>query len=127
ANKLEQKKAGRLLYHNFIETMGFIESTAAQRFEASRAVYEQCARLYRTPADSNSIVPHAPYSVSPALYQMIARFPGNHLLTIHSQESAAEREFIELGTGDFHQLYDALHIDISFYKPAAKQSLPSYL
>jgi aminodeoxyfutalosine deaminase len=127
ANTVEQKKAGRLLYHNFIETMGFIESTAAQRFEASRAVYEQFARLYRTPAESNSIVPHAPYSVSPALFQLITRFPGNHLLTLHSQESAAEREFIEQGTGDFHRLYEALHIDISFYKPAAKQSLPAYL
>jgi aminodeoxyfutalosine deaminase len=127
ANTVEQKKAGRLLYHNFIETMGFIESTAIQRFEASRAIYEQFARLYRTPAESNSIVPHAPYSVSPALFQLIARFPGNHLLTIHNQESVAEREFIEHGTGDFHRLYQALHIDISFYKPAEKGSLPSYL
>lgn len=127
ANTVEQKKAGRLLYHNFIETMGFIESSAAQRFEASLAVYDQFARLYRTPAQSNSIVPHAPYSVSPALFQMITRFPGNHLLAIHSQESAAEREFIEKGTGDLLRLYEALHIDISFYKPANKGSLPSYL
>lgn len=127
ANTVEQKKAGRLLYHNFIETMGFIESSAAQRFEACLAVYDQFARLYRTPAQSNSIVPHAPYSVSPALFQMITRFPGNHLLAIHSQESVAEREFIEKGTGDLHRLYDALHIDISFYKPANKGSLPSYL
>jgi cytosine/adenosine deaminase-related metal-dependent hydrolase len=127
ANTVEQKKAGRLLYHNFIETMGFIESTAAQRFEASRAVYEQFARLYRTPAESNSIVPHAPYSVSPALFQLITRFPGNHLLTIHSQESAVEREFMEQGTGDFHRLYQALQLDISFYKPAKKQSLAACL
>ena len=115
ANTVEQKKAGRLLYHNFIETMGFIESTATQRFDASRAVYDQFARLYRTPAESNSIVPHAPYSVSPALFQMHTRFPGNHLLTIHRHESAAEREFIEKGTGDFNLLYQALNIDISFY------------
>jgi cytosine/adenosine deaminase-related metal-dependent hydrolase len=127
ANTVEQKKKGRLLYHNFIETMGFIEGTAAQRFEASRAVYDQFARLYRTPAESNSIVPHAPYSVSPALFQLITRFPGNHLLTIHSQESVAEREFIEKGAGDFHRLYQALGIDISFYKPAGKGSLPSWL
>ena len=126
-NTVEQKKKGRLLYHNFIETMGFIEGTAAQRFEASRAVYDQFARLYRTPAASNSIVPHAPYSVSPALFQLITRFPGNHLLTIHSQESAEEREFIEKGIGDFHRLYQALGIDISFYKPAGKGSLPSWL
>jgi cytosine/adenosine deaminase-related metal-dependent hydrolase len=127
ANTVEQKKAGRLLYHNFIETMGFIESTAAQRFEASKTVYDQFARIYRTPAESNSIVPHAPYSVSPALFQKINHFPGNNLLTIHSQESAAEREFMEKGTGDFHRLYEALHIDISFYKPRSAGSLTSYL
>jgi aminodeoxyfutalosine deaminase len=127
ANTVEQKKAGRLLYHNFIETMGFIESTAMQRFEASRTVYDQFARLYRTPAESNSIVPHAPYSVSPALFQLITRFPGNHLLTIHSQESAAEREFIEKGAGDFHRLYQALGIDISFYKPAEQRSMAAWL
>jgi cytosine/adenosine deaminase-related metal-dependent hydrolase len=126
-NTLEQKKAGRLLYHNFIETMGFIEGTAVQRFEASRAVYDQFARLYRTPAESNSIVPHAPYSVSPALFQMITRFPGNHLLTIHSQESGAEREFIEKGTGHFKRLYEAVHIDISFYKPRSAPGLKTYL
>jgi cytosine/adenosine deaminase-related metal-dependent hydrolase len=127
ANTVALKKKGRLLYHNFIETMGFIEGTATQRFEASRAVYDQFARLYRNPAESNSIVPHAPYSVSPALFQLITRFPGNHLLTIHSQESAAEREFIEKGGGDFHRLYQALGIDISFYKPAEARSLASWL
>jgi len=126
-NTVEQKKKGRLLYHNFIETMGFIEQTAAQRFEASRTVYEQFARLYRNPTESNSIVPHAPYSVSPALFQLITHFPGNHLLAIHSQESGAEREFIEKGTGDFHRLYQALNIDISFYKPRSTGSLPAYL
>ena len=126
-NTVEQKKKGRLLYHNFIETMGFIEQTATQRFEASRAVYEQFARLYRNPAASNSIVPHAAYSVSPALFQLITHFPGNHLLTIHNQESGAEREFIEKGTGDFHRLYQALNIDISFYKPRSTGSLPAYL
>jgi cytosine/adenosine deaminase-related metal-dependent hydrolase len=127
ANTVEQKKAGRLLYHNFIETMGFIEGTATQRFEASRAVYDQFARLYRTPAESNSIVPHAPYSVSGALFQLITRFPGNHLLSIHSQESSAEREFIEKGVGDFHRLYQALGIDISFYKPTQQPSVAAWL
>jgi cytosine/adenosine deaminase-related metal-dependent hydrolase len=126
-NTVEQKKKGRLLYHNFIETMGFIEHTAAQRFQASLDVYDQFARLYRNPSESNSIVPHAPYSVSPALFQMITHFPGNHLLAIHSQESAAEREFMEKGTGDMHRLYQALHIDISFYKPASTESLRTTL
>lgn len=124
---IEQKKAGRLHYHNFIEAIGFIESTAEQRFEAALAVYDQFARLYRVPAESNSIVPHAPYSVSSRLFQLITHFPGNHLLTIHNQESAAEREFLEKGTGDFHRLFKALNIDTSFYKPQGQQGLPIYL
>jgi len=124
---IRQKKAGRLHYHNFIEAIGFIEATAEQRFEAARNVYDEFARLYRVPAESNSIVPHAPYSVSSRLFQLITHFPGNHLLTIHNQESTAETEFLEKGTGDFLQLYKALHIDISFYKPQGNRSLETYL
>jgi cytosine/adenosine deaminase-related metal-dependent hydrolase len=122
-----QKKAGRLHYHNFIEAIGFVESTAIQRFDAALAVYDQFARLYRIPAESNSIVPHAPYSVSSRLFNLITHFPGNRLLTIHNQESEAENEFLEKGTGDFHRLYNALHIDISFYKAPGQRSLQSYL
>lgn len=126
ADTLDVKKAGRLHYHNFIEAIGFSEATAPQRFEAALAVYDQFARLYRMPAESNSIVPHAPYSVSPRLFQLITRFAGNHLLTIHNQESEAENEFVEKGTGDFHRLFKALNIDISGYKPHAQRSLQSY-
>jgi cytosine/adenosine deaminase-related metal-dependent hydrolase len=124
---IRQKKAGRLHYHNFIEAIGFIEATAEQRFEAARNVYDEFARLYRIPAESNSIVPHAPYSVSQRLFQLITHFPGNHLLTIHNQESMAEAEFLEKGVGDFQQLYKALNIDISFYKPQGNRSLETYL
>jgi cytosine/adenosine deaminase-related metal-dependent hydrolase len=49
------------------------------------------------------------------------------LLTIHNQESTAEAEFLEKGIGDFQQLYKALNIDISFYKPQGQRSLETYL
>jgi cytosine/adenosine deaminase-related metal-dependent hydrolase len=124
---IEQKKLGRLQYHNFIEAIGFLEATATQRFEAAHAVYEQFARLYRSPGESNSIVPHAPYSVSSKLFQQIARFPGNQLLSIHNQESEAENEFMQKGTGDFHRLFEALHIDISNHKSSGTRSLQSFL
>jgi len=127
ADTIDVKKAGRLHYHNFSEAIGFSEATAPQRFEAALTVYDQFARLYRMPAESNSIVPHAPYSVSPRLFQLITRFAGNHLLTIHNQESEAENEFVEKGTGDFHRLFKALNIDISGYKPYAQRSIQSYL
>jgi cytosine/adenosine deaminase-related metal-dependent hydrolase len=124
---LPQKAEGRLFYHNFIETMGFIEQTAPDRYAASSALYNDFAEAYTLPIEANSLVPHAPYSVSPRLFQMIANFPGNHLLTIHNQESAAENIFSQTGQGDFLRLYKGLGLDTSFFKGTGKRSMANYL
>jgi cytosine/adenosine deaminase-related metal-dependent hydrolase len=58
---------------------------------------------------------------------MINDFPNNDLLTIHSQETAAENEFFEKGTGDFLRLYQQMGIDISFFKASGKTSLQTWL
>ena len=117
------KQQGLLYYHNFIEATGFVEQTAEQRMGVARRVFEQFAQLYGLPIESNSIVPHAPYSVSPRLFDLITHFPGNHLLTMHNQESLAENEFFGTGGGDFKRLYESHKIDISFFKPAGHSSL----
>ncbi|MEI9809990.1 MAG: hypothetical protein WDO16_20165 [Bacteroidota bacterium] len=63
--------------------------------------FREYAKYYSLPAESNSIVPHASYSVADELWQKIIQFPGNHLMTIHNQETAAEDELFLKGTGDF--------------------------
>jgi aminodeoxyfutalosine deaminase len=55
-----------------------------------------------------SIVPHAPYSVSPALLQAIARASAGRPLSIHLGESAQELEFLREGTGEWRGLLEAL-------------------
>jgi len=127
ADTVAQKTLGRLYYHNFIETMGFIEEGAAVRFGHSLTVFNAFAEAYQLPIESNSIVPHAPYSVSGALFRLIAGFPGNHLLTIHNQESEAENEWQLSGKGDFLRLYQLLGLDVSFFKGTGKRSPESYL
>lgn len=124
---LSQKKLGNLYYHNFIETLGFAETTAWQRFEGSYAVFKQFAQQYSLPIESNSIVPHAPYSVSKQLFELIANFPGNHLLTIHNQESTAENEFFQSGRGDLLKLYKEMGIDIAPFKASGKRGPVNYL
>jgi cytosine/adenosine deaminase-related metal-dependent hydrolase len=123
-DSLERKKAGRLLYHNFVETVGFIDKTAPDRFAASLEIYnafENCL------PGINSIVPHAPYSVSPALLHRIADYPGNRLLSIHNQETEAENEFLEKGKGDLLRLYTQLGLDLSFYRGTGHRSLAAIL
>src|SRR5260221_7155479 len=127
AGTLSLKTEGRLYYHNFIETMGFIEQSAGDRFAHSLGVFKAFAEAYSLPIEANSIVPHAPYSVSSALFRLVAGFPGNHILTIHNQESAAENEFYLSGTGDFLRLYQQLGLDVSFFQGTGKRSLASYV
>lgn len=121
---ITQKKLKRLLYHNFIEVTGFVPTTAQQRLNAAEDIYRQFAEI--SPSHT-SLVPHAPYSVSPALFELVNNFGSNHLLTIHNQETPEEDIFFETGTGDFLRLYKQLGIDISFYKPTGKSSLQSVL
>ena len=122
ADTLPVKAGKRMFYHNFIETIGFVEAGAPARFAASKAVFDHFETSF---PGRNSIVPHAPYSVSPALLRMTADFPG--LLTIHNQETEAENEFYLTGQGDFLRLYEALGLDVSFFKGTGKRSLESIL
>jgi cytosine/adenosine deaminase-related metal-dependent hydrolase len=52
------------------------------------------------------IVPHAPYSVSPALLREIAAVSGSGPLSIHVGESAEEVEFLRTGGGAWRGLLE---------------------
>ncbi len=115
-----QKLLNNLYYHNFIEATGFVPAGALKRFETAVEVFNQFNRL-------SSIAPHAPYSVSPQLFELINNYGNNGLLTMHNQETAAEDDFFKKGDGDFLRLYQQLGIDISFYRPTGKSSLQSVI
>lgn len=124
---IPQKTKGRIWYHNFIEATGSLPDFADLRFNNSVDVFKEFAKQYAVPVDSNSIVPHAPYSISEPLWEKIIGFPGNQLLTIHNQESAAENEWFLSKTGDFQRLYEELKMDISFFEAPQKTSLAFHL
>jgi aminodeoxyfutalosine deaminase len=122
-----QKIKKKLYYHNFIEASGFVPSVVPERFKRSVDLFNVYAELYKDPQASNSIVPHAPYSVAPALFEHIASFPGNHLLTMHNQETAAEDELFRSKTGDFLRMYEMMNIDHSAFSPPGTTSLQASL
>lgn len=118
-----QKAEGRLNYHNFIEASGFPAEVAVPRFSRAKEIYD----AYSSALSSNSIAPHAPYSVSPELFAMINEFPNNNLVTIHNQETASENEFFQNGSGDLYRMFEKMGIDISFFKPSGRSSLQTWL
>lgn len=118
---IPQKKLQRLHYHNFIEVSGFPPSIAAMRFERSKAILEEYHSSLLL--NNSSLSPHAPYSVSPELFQLINNETADQTITIHNQEVKEENDFFEYGQGDFLRLYKELDIDISFFSPSGKSSL----
>lgn len=124
---IPQKSKGNIYYHNFIEASGFHPSNATERFNRSAGQFSEYAKQYSLPVDSCSIVPHAPYSVSDELWDLILHFPGNRLLTIHNQETAEENEWFLQKSGAFTELYERMRIDTDFFSSTGKSSLQSYL
>jgi aminodeoxyfutalosine deaminase len=89
----------------FRELLGF---SAPDPEAVIAAVSDQIADLTPIAWLRPSIVPHAPYSVSPALLQAIARWSKGRPLSIHLGESVQEIEFLRDGTGEWRALLQAL-------------------
>jgi cytosine/adenosine deaminase-related metal-dependent hydrolase len=117
-----QKEKGKIQYHTFIELLG-LNPTMAEKVAATGI------DLLRTAPKPNSLAPHAPYTASPELLEIIANssHDENVPLTIHNQESLAESEFFIKGAGPMREFYSFLGIDISFFKPTGLNSLRSKL
>ena len=120
-----QKQNSKLHYHNFIEVSGFSPAIAQTRFDNALDVYN----TFKTHFPSNtSLVPHAPYSVSTALFGLIDNLDSNTLSSIHNQETPDENEFFLSGEGQFNLLYETIGVDVKpFFKPSGRTSLQTVL
>lgn len=122
------KQKSKIYWHNFIEVLGFTETNAAERFDYYENIYQQFTRLQTTNSKpQTSLVPHAPYTISNKMFQLINNISAGKTVSIHNQECAAEDELYKNKTGGFLRLYDFLKIDTSFFQPSSKSSLQTYL
>ena len=104
------REAG-LAAHVFYELLGFNTPDPQKRVEDARAQ----ARAALRPDDSLrvSLAPHAPYSVSPALFSAIRTDLENQtagLSTVHLGESSEELEFLKYGEGAWRTLLEELGV-----------------
>ncbi len=125
ADSIGLKQRSKLHWHNFIEVSGFVAAGAAARFENATKVLQKFEN--DLPQCTNTLVPHAPYSVSKILFELINNETASKIISIHNQEAAAENEWYKNKTGNFLALYKNLGIDISSFKASGKSSLQSWL
>ncbi|WP_295126869.1 amidohydrolase family protein [uncultured Chitinophaga sp.] len=126
-NTISQKQKNNLYYHSFIECMGFVDAGAQTRFDQMQAVYTAFRELDAAGIHTSSLVPHAPYSVSAALFGILSQLPQSQPITIHNQECFAENMLYESGTGAFIGFYEHMGIGMGNFRPTGKSSLQSYL
>lgn len=118
----------RMHFHTFIEAIGFSEVNAAKSFGHALTTWEVFGSQIRGICHlTESITPHAPYSVSGPLFHAIATHRATEIISVHNQECSAENEYYSDKKGEITQLLKGLHIDDTFFKPTGKSSLRSYL
>jgi len=117
------KEKSKLYYHSFIETFGFLPANADEVFKRAQALLREFKPL------SCSITPHAPYSVSKELFKLIKKHceNGRNLISIHNQECEDENKLYRYKSGGFIDLYAGFGIDITHFKPQARNSLQSII
>lgn len=119
------KAKSKLYYHTFVETFGFTPERADAVFNNALDLAAQFK------PQSCSVTPHAPYSVSKELFKLIKKYcdanPNRNLISIHNQECEDENKFYRYKLGSFNDLYAHFGIDISYFKPQARNSLQSVI
>ena len=120
----ELKKQERLHYHTFVEVFGSDPNIANQAFTHALKVYNNY--FDKTKA---SITPHATYSVSDKLTQLINQHcvENNSLVSIHNQETESENEFFNVGKGKLFELLNIAEKTNQTFKPTQQNALPSFL
>ncbi|MES2109973.1 MAG: amidohydrolase family protein [Bacteroidota bacterium] len=120
---IDKKKNSKLYYHSFVETFGFLPGRAQEVFDNALALLNEFKPM------ACSITPHAPYSVSKELFKLLQKYSdtGHNLVSIHNQECEDENKFYRYKLGTFNELYAHFGMDISHFKPQARNSIQSIL
>ncbi len=122
---IETKRKSRLRYHSFIELLGINPSSAELTMQ--RGI--DLAESYREKNLAASVVPHASYSVSAKLLNLISEYASRNgtPISIHNQETKSEDEMFVQGTGSLLEKLRSLGIPMQFFEPTKQTALRSIL
>ena len=121
------KNKSPIRYHTFIELYGLNATKAESIFSSGENLLNQ---LIKNKSNfSGNINPHAPYSVSNKLLDLICNHVSEKdgIFCIHNQETQSEEDFFKSGEGIMVNRMQKMGIDLSSFSPTGKSSLQSLL
>lgn len=123
------KSKSKIRWQNFVEVLSFTDAKAEENFNHYQTVADDLeAALHPSNiVHRTSLVPHAPYSISPKTFQLINDATADQIISIHNQEHPAENVLYETGGGEYLKLFKIFGIDSSPFPVTGKSSIRSYL
>ena len=122
ADTADVKSKSEIYWQNFVEVLGFTDERAEENINHYKNVLARFGNTHRS-----TLVPHAPYSISPKTFRLINDDTASNVISIHNQEHPAEDELYKTGGGDYLKLFKIFGIDKSPFPITGKSSLQSCL
>lgn len=129
-HSFEQKKKGRMKYHTFIEIFDLVPERAEEEFQRGLTLERELNTIHPSPFTlQTSITPHAPYTVSKKILNLINEFAIAHgsPISIHNQETESEDEMFIDGSGKLFETLSSFGDYYKNWKPTGSDSLSSTL
>ena len=129
ADTAEVKSKSKIRWQNFVEVLGFTDEKAGENIEHYKKVANQFETGHGpwTMDHRTSLVPHAPYSISPKTFKLINELTKDQVISIHNQEHPAEDVLYKTGGGDYLKLFKIFGIDKSPFPVTGLSSIRSVL
>ncbi|MBL0268750.1 MAG: amidohydrolase family protein [Chitinophagaceae bacterium] len=129
ADTLAVKAKSQIRWQNFVEVLGFTDEKADENIRH----YQDVANTLREALSGSalpqrtSLVPHAPYSISPRTFEQINQLTANQVISIHNQEHPAENELYQTGGGEYLRFFSIFGIHQSPFPVTGLSSIRSVL
>ena len=119
------KAESKIAYHTFLEIFTTNPDFVNEKFEEAIELEKELETL----GLPSSIVPHAPYSVTPAMFELIKKHSSinKKSITIHNQECHSENELYLSKSGELFDVFTKLGVDFSAIPKTGKNSLESIM
>ncbi len=129
ADTAATKAQSKIRWQNFVEVLSFTDAKAEENFNHYKKVAQEMEQALRTSnlVHRTSLVPHAPYSISPKTFQLINEATKGEIISIHNQEHPAEDELYKTGGGEYLKLFKIFGMNASPFPVTGKSSIRSVL
>jgi cytosine/adenosine deaminase-related metal-dependent hydrolase len=129
ADTAEVKSNSKIRWQNFVEVLSFTDDKAQENFSFYSSVADKLSTILKKSSVNHrtTLVPHAPYSISPETFRMINAATEGQVISIHNQEHPAEDELYKTGGGEYLKLFKIFGLSSSPFPVTGKSSIRSIL